>query len=192
MYHSAAFQIPPPRLSSMTESRRNQAADIVIIIHFCFSPFLSFPSFSFLPFFFLSFFSSPPTLNSSPLHPDHHPHSHPVAPDHSPSEARSHRPTDSHLRSKPTPSPPPSAHLHQRELEPATPWHRECIAHNPQLIEDALLVHTECHESPLQSPARRRQKDEIQAGTEMFQQLNTQKQPPQRCSRPPQNQHDNL
>src|SRR5258708_12749611 len=110
MYHSAAFQIPPPRLSSMTEIRRNQAADIVIIIHFCFSPFLSFPSFSFLPFFFLSFFSSPPTLNSSPLHPDHHPHSHPVAPDHSPSEPSSLSPPDSPLSPNPTPSPPPPFH----------------------------------------------------------------------------------
>src|SRR6266436_6730133 len=146
MYRSAAFWIPPPRLSSMTGIWRRQVADIVVIIHFfVFSPFLSFPSFS-----FLSFFSSPPTFNSSPLHPDHHPHSRPVAPDHSPSEARSRRPADSHLHSKPTPSLPPSAHLCQQELEPATPQHRECIAHNPQLIEDALLVHTECHESPLQ------------------------------------------
>src|SRR5258705_10241418 len=147
MYCSAAFRIPPPRLRSMTGIQRRQAADIVVIIHF--SPFLSFPSFS-----FLSFFSSPPTFNSSPLHPDHHPHSHPVAPDHSPSEARSHRPADSHLCSKPTPSLPPSMHLRQRELEPATPWRQGCIAHDPQLIEDALLVHTECHESPPQSPVR--------------------------------------
>src|SRR5258708_39955291 len=106
MYHSAAFQIPPPRLGSMTGIWRRQAADIVVI--FCFSPSLSFPSFS-----FLSFFSSPPTFNSSPLHPDHHPHSCLVAPDHSPSEVRSHCPTDSHLRSKPTPSLPPSTHLCQ-------------------------------------------------------------------------------
>src|SRR5258708_38475767 len=127
MYCSAAFWIPPPRLGSMTGIWRRQVADIVVIIHF--SPFLSFPSFS-----FLSFFSSPPTFNSSPLHPNHHPHSHPVTPDHSPSEARPHCPADSHLHSKPTPSLPPPMHLCQRELEPATPWHRECIAHDPQLI----------------------------------------------------------
>src|SRR5258708_17659935 len=166
MYRSAAFRIPPPRLRSMTGIWRRQAADIVVIIHF--SPFLSFPSFS-----FSSFFSSPPTLNSSPLHPDHHPHSRPVAPDHSPSEARSRRPADSHLRSKPTPSPPPSAHLCQQELEPAAPRRRECVAHDPQLVEDALLVHPERHESPPQSPARHRQKDEFQAGMEMFQELET-------------------
>src|SRR5258708_39402783 len=153
---SAAFQIPPPGLRSMTGIQRRQVADIVVIMHF--SPFLSF-----LSFLSFSFFSSSPTLNSSPLHPDHHPHSHPVAPDHSPSEARSCHPTDSHLHSKPTPSPPPSAHLHQRELEPATPWHRECIAHNPQLIEDALLVHTQCHESPPHSPATRLHNDQIHA-----------------------------
>src|SRR5260221_5721431 len=58
----------------MTGIWRRQAADIVVIIHF--SPFLSFPS-----FLSLLSFSSPPTLNSSPLHPDHHPHSRPVAPD---------------------------------------------------------------------------------------------------------------
>src|SRR6266436_6215333 len=116
MYRSAAFQILPLRLGSTTGIWRRQVADIVVIIQFffVFSPFLSFPSFS-----FLSFFSSPPAFNLSPLHPNHHPHSCPVAPDHSPSEARSHRPTDSHLHSKPTPSPPPSTYLHQRELEPA-------------------------------------------------------------------------
>src|SRR5260370_42447740 len=76
MYHSAAFQIPPPRLGSTTGIWRRQAADIVAIIHF--SPFLSFPS-----FLSLLSFSSPPTLNSSPLHPNHHPHSHPRTPDHS-------------------------------------------------------------------------------------------------------------
>src|SRR5258708_34405839 len=113
MYHSAAFQIPPPRLGSMTGIWRRQAADIVVI--FVFSPFLSFPSFS-----FLSFFSSPPTFNSSPLHPDHHPHSHLVAPDHRPSEARSRHPADSHLHSKPTPSPPPSTPLRHHELDPPT------------------------------------------------------------------------
>src|SRR5260370_13790047 len=132
MYCSAAFQIPPPRLGSMTGIRRRQAADIVVIIHF--SPFLSFPSFS-----FSSFFSSPPTFNSSPLHPDHHPHSRLVTPDHSPSEARSCCPADSHLHLKPTPSPPPSAHLHQQELEPAAPWHQESIPHDPPLIKVALL-----------------------------------------------------
>src|SRR5258707_9752415 len=125
MDHSAAFRILPPRLRSMTGIWRRQAADIVVIIHF--SPFLSF-----------SFFSSSPTLNSSPLHPDHHPHSHPVTPDHSPSEARSCCPTDSHLHLKPTPSLPPSAHLCQQELEPATPWHQGVIAHDPQLIEGTL------------------------------------------------------
>src|SRR5258706_3095504 len=36
MYRSAAFRILPPRLSSTTEIWRNQAADIVIIIHFLF------------------------------------------------------------------------------------------------------------------------------------------------------------
>src|SRR5258708_25546076 len=91
MYHSAAFQIPPLRLRSTTGIQRRQVADIVVIIHF--SPFLSFPS-----------FSSPPTLNLSPLHPNHHPHSCPVASDHSTSEVRSCLPADSHLRSKPTPS----------------------------------------------------------------------------------------
>src|SRR5258708_23486489 len=106
MYHSAAFRILPLRLGSTTGIWRRQAADIVVIIHF--SPFLSFPSFS-----FLSFFSSPPTFNSSPLHPNHHPHSHPATPHHSPSESRSHYPADSHLCSKPTPSPPPSPHLCQ-------------------------------------------------------------------------------
>src|SRR5258707_14002372 len=116
MYHSAAFRIPPLRLGSTTGIWRRQAADIVVIIHF--SPFLSFPSFS-----SSSFFSSPPTFNSSPLHPDHHPHSRPVTPDHSPSEARSRHPTDSHLCLKPTPSLPPSMHLCQRELEPAAPQH---------------------------------------------------------------------
>src|SRR5258708_34124866 len=148
MDRSAAFRILPLRLRSMTGIWRRQVPDIVVIIHF--SPFLSF-----LSFLSFSFFSSSPTLNSSPLHPDHHPHSRPVAPDHSPSEARSHRPADSHPCSKSTPSLPPSMHLHQRELEPATPQRQECIAHNPQLIEDGLLVHAECHESPPQSPVRR-------------------------------------
>src|SRR5258708_11003689 len=40
MYRSAAFQILPLRLGSMTGIWRRQAADIVVIIHF--SPFLSF------------------------------------------------------------------------------------------------------------------------------------------------------
>src|SRR5258708_14109521 len=113
MYHSAAFQIQPPRLGSMTGIWRRQAADIAVIIHF--SPFLSFPSFS-----FSSFFSSPPTFNSSPLHPDHHPDSHPLAPDHTPSEARSHHPTDSHLHSKPPPSLPPSLTPLQCKLDPTS------------------------------------------------------------------------
>src|SRR5258708_18439210 len=54
MYCSAAFQILPPRLRSMTGIQRRQVADIVAIIHF--SPFLSFPSFLSL----LSLFLHPP------------------------------------------------------------------------------------------------------------------------------------
>src|SRR5258708_39972518 len=62
MYHSAAFRIPPPRLGSMTEIWRNQAADIVIIIHFLF--FLLF--FLFLLSLSCLFFPLPPP--SSRLH----------------------------------------------------------------------------------------------------------------------------
>src|SRR5260221_13802474 len=70
MYHSAAFWIPPPRLGSMTEIRRNQAADIVIIIHFLFFLlfFLFLLSLSCLSFSCLSFPHPPPStrLHSTP------------------------------------------------------------------------------------------------------------------------------
>src|SRR5258708_7154725 len=70
MYHSAVFQIPPPRLGSTTEIRRNQAADIVIIIHFLFFLlfFLFLLSLSCLSFSCLSFPHPPPStrLHSTP------------------------------------------------------------------------------------------------------------------------------
>ncbi len=75
MYHSAAFQIPPPRLGSMTGIQRRQVADIVVIIHFCFFSFSFFSFFLFLVFLFftphLQLISTPPrpppNLNQ-PLH----------------------------------------------------------------------------------------------------------------------------
>src|SRR5260221_10770313 len=65
MYRSAAFWIPPPRLGSTTEIWRNQAADIVIIIHFLF--FLLFFLFL-LSLSCLSFPHPPPStrLHSTP------------------------------------------------------------------------------------------------------------------------------
>src|SRR5258708_12092649 len=68
MYCSAAFRILPPRLGSTTEIRRNQAADIVIIIHFLFFLlfFLFLLSLSCLSFSCLSFPHPPP---STRLHP---------------------------------------------------------------------------------------------------------------------------
>src|SRR5258708_25271383 len=65
MYRSAAFRILPPRLSSTTEIWRNQAADIVIIIHFLF--FLLFFLFL-LSLSCLSFPHPPPStrLHSTP------------------------------------------------------------------------------------------------------------------------------
>src|SRR5260221_6578423 len=70
MYHSAAFWIPPPRLGSTTEIPRNQAADIVIIIHFLFFLlfFLFLLSLSCLSFSCLSFPHPPPStrLHSTP------------------------------------------------------------------------------------------------------------------------------
>src|SRR5258708_40215978 len=71
MYCSAAFWIPPPRLGSTTEIWRNQAADIVIIIHFLFFSFSFFSFFLFLAFLFLVFlFLTPrPQLVSTPPQP---------------------------------------------------------------------------------------------------------------------------
>src|SRR5258708_22890077 len=70
MYCSAAFRILPPRLGSTTEIRRNQAADIVIIIHFLFFLlfFLFLLSLSCLSFSCLSFPTPPPSthLHSTP------------------------------------------------------------------------------------------------------------------------------
>src|SRR6266446_1499488 len=70
MYCSAAFRILPPRLGSTTEIRRNQAADIVIIIHFLFFLlfFLFLLSLSCLSFSCLSFPHPPPStrLHSTP------------------------------------------------------------------------------------------------------------------------------
>src|SRR5258708_28349585 len=70
MYRSAAFRILPPRLSSTTEIWRNQAADIVIIIHFLFFLlfFLFLLSLSCLSFSCLSFPHPPPStcLHSTP------------------------------------------------------------------------------------------------------------------------------
>src|SRR5260221_10308159 len=65
MYCSAAFQILPPRLSSMTGIRRRQVADIVVIIHFLF--FLLFFLFL-LSLSCLSFLHPPPStrLHSTP------------------------------------------------------------------------------------------------------------------------------
>src|SRR5258708_28627658 len=114
MYRSAAFWIPPPRLGSMTEIQRRQAADIVIIIHFLFFSFSFFSFFLFLVFLFLT-----PHLQLVSTPPRPPPSLFPVAPDHSPSQVRSPSPPDSHLHSKPTPSLSPSMHPHLRELEPS-------------------------------------------------------------------------
>src|SRR5258708_31084346 len=95
---SSTSWILPLRLVSTTGIQRRQATDIVVIVHFL--------------LFFLFFFPlSSSTLNLSPHHP--HPHSCPPTPDHSPSEVRSHHPTDSHLHSRPTLSLPLSVHLCQ-------------------------------------------------------------------------------
>jgi|SRR5260221_10395903 len=175
---SSTFWIPPPRLISMTGIWRRQATDIVVIVHF--SPFLSF-SFP---------LCHPPPLAC--LHP--HPHSCPHTPDHSPSEARSCCPTDSCPCSRPTLSLLLSMHLHQQEPELTIPWHQECIAHDPQLIEVTLPVCAEHHESPPQSPVRHRQKHGLQVEVEMIwqlemkRQLRMKRQLPRRHCHPPWNQ----
>src|SRR5258708_17677475 len=50
LHCSAAFQIPPPRLDSMTGIQRRQVADIVVIIHFFLLFFLFLLSLSHLSF----------------------------------------------------------------------------------------------------------------------------------------------
>src|SRR5260370_24525750 len=98
------------------------------------------------------------------------------------------------------PPPTPLVHPHRRELGPtATQW-QENAAHYPQLAEDTPLVCAERHESPLQSPARHRQKHEFQVEAETSGKPEMRKQPqanreletrkllPQTCSYRPWNQ----
>src|SRR5260221_11333335 len=75
------------------------------------------------------------------------------------------------------PTLPPSVHPHQPEPGPTTPWPQENVVHYPQLAEDAPLVHTECHKSPPQSPARHQQKHKFHVEVEMSRKPKMKKQP---------------
>src|SRR5258708_31565782 len=99
------------------------------------------------------------------------------------------------------PAPPPLVLPCRREPGPITPQQQENIAHYPQLTEDAPLVHTECHKSPLQSPARHQQKHEFHVEVETSGKPKMKKQPqakreletskllPWTCCQHPRNQH---